>query len=111
MALGRSRDESKEQQWRRWIAQWQTSGLSVAAFCARHGLAAPSFYAWRRTLQRRDDPPAAFMPVQLRPDEVSTPPRPLEVVLPDGRLVRIPAGFDAATLRQLLAALREDASC
>ena len=55
MTLGRSRDESKEQKWRRWIAQWQTSGLSVAAFCARHGLAAPSFYAWRRTLRRRDN--------------------------------------------------------
>jgi transposase-like protein len=111
MALGRLRDESKEQQWRRWIAQWQTSGLSVAVFCARHGLAAPSFYAWRRTLQRRDDPPAAFVPVRLLPDEAPAPTRPLEVVLPDGRLVRVPAGFDAATLRQLLAVLREDASC
>lgn len=111
MALGRSRDESKEQQWRRWIALWQTSGLSVAAFCARHGLAAPSFYAWRRTVLRRDDPPAAFVAVQLRSDEAATPSPPLEVVLPDGRRVRVPAGFDAATLRQLLAVLREDVSC
>jgi transposase-like protein len=111
MALGRSRDDSKEQQWRRWIAQWRTSGLSVAAFCARHGLAAPSFYAWRRTLQRRDSSPAAFVPVQLVADEVPDSGRLLEVVLPDGRLVRVPAGFDAATLRQLLAVLREEPSC
>ena len=48
MAHGRVRDEQKEQQWRRWIAQWRTSGLSVRDFCARHGLATPSFYAWRR---------------------------------------------------------------
>ena len=54
MAPGRARDERKEQQWRRWIAHWQTSGLSVSAFCARHDLSPASFYAWRRTLQRRD---------------------------------------------------------
>jgi hypothetical protein len=30
MAPGRTPDEHKEPQWRRWIARWQTSGLSVA---------------------------------------------------------------------------------
>ena len=110
MAPGRARDEQKERQWRRWIAQWQTSGLNVAAFCARHGLAAPSFYAWRRTVQRRDSPPAPFVSVRLVPDEAPAPAA-LEVVLPDGRLVRVPPGFDAATLRQLLAVLREEPSC
>ena len=53
MAQGKSRDPRKEQQWRRWIQQWQHSGLSVRAFCARHDLAEPSFYAWRRQLQQR----------------------------------------------------------
>jgi hypothetical protein len=111
MALGRLRDESKEQQWRRWIAQWQASGLSVAAFGARHGLTVPSFYAWRRTLRRRDTPPTPFVPVRLVPGPAPAPAGALEVVLPDGRLVRVPTGFDTATLQQLLAVLREDASC
>ena len=31
----------------------------------------------------------------------------LQVVLNSGRIVRVPAGFDAATLRQLLAILEE----
>ena len=53
MALGRVRDEQKEQQWQRRIEQWRASGLSVRDFCDRHGLATPSFYNWRRTLQRR----------------------------------------------------------
>jgi transposase len=109
MAAGRTPDEHKEQQWRRWIARWQTSGLSVAAFCARHDLATASFYAWRRTLQRRDAPPAPFVPVQLVDDP--TPAGPLEVVLADGRVVRVPPGFDAATLRRLLAVLREERPC
>ena len=103
MAPGRARDEHKERRWRRWIALWQTSGLSVAASCARHDLATASFYAWRSTLQRRDAPPAPFVPVQLVDDP--TPAGPLEVVLADGRMVRVAPGFDGATLRQLLAVL------
>jgi len=39
MAHGRARDERKERQWRRWIGEWRASGLSVRAFCDRHGLA------------------------------------------------------------------------
>jgi hypothetical protein len=31
----------------------------------------------------------------------------VEIVLPDGLSVRVSAGFDASTLRQLLAVLRE----
>jgi hypothetical protein len=48
MAPGRARDERKEQQWRRRIAERRASDLSVRAFCTRRGLATPSFYAWRR---------------------------------------------------------------
>src|SRR6266699_1766077 len=101
MAPGRARDELKEQQWRRWIARWQASGLSVTAFCARHGLSPSNFYAWRSTLQRRATPPTPFVPVQLVAD--ATPASALEVVLADGRVVRVASGFDAATLRRLLA--------
>ena len=109
MAPGRARDEQKEHQWRQRIAQWQTSGLTVAAFCARHDLASASFYAWRRTLQRRAAQPPRFVPVQL----VAGPPpaTPLEVVLADGRVVRVAPGFDATTLRQLLAVLRQEPPC
>jgi len=53
MAPDRTRDEGKERQWRRWIARWRASGLSVRDFCDRHGLATPSFYNWRRVLERR----------------------------------------------------------
>ena len=53
MAPGRARDEVKERQWRRRIDQWRVSGLSVRAFCARHGLATASFYFDAATLRRR----------------------------------------------------------
>ena len=64
MTKGKPRDERKEQQWRRWIQKWRASGLSGRAFCTRHGLAQPSFYAWRRELQRRDSASTAA-PVEL----------------------------------------------
>jgi hypothetical protein len=106
MAPGRMRDEQKERQWRRWIDQWRASGLSVQAFCARHDLAPARFYHWRRVLERRAaEEPAAFVPVQVVADAVSAQASALEVVLTDGRAVRIAPGFDAATLRRLLAVL------
>jgi hypothetical protein len=45
MAHGRARDEQKERQWRRWIGEWQASGLSVRAFCEPRGLTVASFYS------------------------------------------------------------------
>ena len=112
MATGRARDERKERQWRRWIYQWRASGLSVRAFCARHDLTSASFYHWRRVLeQRAAEEPAAFVPVQVVADVVPAQASALEVVLVDGRAVRVAPGFDEATLRRLLAVLEGKGSC
>ena len=105
MAHGRPRDERKAQQWRLWINEWQRSGLSVQAFCARRGLATPSFYAWRRTLEQRVAAKTAFVPVQVVADAVPTQTCALVMVLPNSWTVRVAPGFDATTLRQLLAVL------
>jgi hypothetical protein len=111
MALGRTRDEQKERQWGHWIAQWRTSGLSVRDFCARHGLATPSFYAWRRRLQQRAADAPTVVPVQVVADAPPAQVSALELVLADGRIVRVAPGFDAATLRQLLTALEGEGPC
>ena len=111
MAPGRTRDEQKERQWRRWIAQWRTSGLSVRDFCDRHGLATPSFYAWRNRLQQRAADTPAVVAVQVVADAPLAQASALELVLADGRIVRVAPGFDAATLRQLLTALEGERPC
>jgi hypothetical protein len=72
MPTGRARDEQKGSQWRRWIALWQRSGLSVRDFCARRGLASASFYYWRQALARRAAEVPAFLPVQVVAE--ATPP-------------------------------------
>jgi hypothetical protein len=114
MALGKPRDPRKEQQWRRWIHQWQHSDLTVRAFCELHQLSQPSFYAWRRQIQQRDAATASFLPVRVVPDLPVVPPAaitPFEIVLPGNRTLRVAPGFDAATLRQLLALLQEVTGC
>jgi transposase len=110
MAKGKPRDLRKEQLWRQRLREWHASGLTVRAFCERHGLAEPSFYAWRRLLQQRQAEVAAFVPVHIVPDEAPPPAGAVEVLLPGNRSVRVSAGFDAATLRQVLAVL-EDKPC
>ena len=105
MAFSKTRDERKKQQWRGWIGEWRASGLSVRAFCERRGLATHRFYYWRRVLERRPVEKAAFVPVQVVAEAVPALATALEVVLTDGRMVRVAPGFDAATLRQLLAVL------
>lgn len=117
MGVGRPRDPRKRQQWERWLGLWRTSGLTVRAFCRQHGLSEPSFYAWRRTLQPRHRTTAAFVPVRVLVDAapgngriVNDPSASLEIVLTGNRVVRVGPGFDAASLRRLLAVL-EEKSC
>jgi transposase len=112
MSQGKPRDPHKERFWRRMIRLWQRSGLSVRAFCAQHDLAQPSFYAWRRTLADRDAHTVAFVPVEVLPQPLPPPTASavtcgLELLLADGRVLRIGPAFDAPTLRRLLAVLQE----
>lgn len=120
--MARPADPRKEQGWLRHFRRCQRSRLTVREYCDRHQLSEPSFYSWRRTLQQRglladaaapdgprphDDARVAaplFLPVSVAQADATA--QRIEIVLPDGLCVRIGAGFDAATLRQLLALLR-----
>lgn len=114
MALGKPRDLRKEQHWRRWIQQWRRSGLTAREFCGRYHLSLPGFYAWRRTLARRDqqrERSTPFVAVHVVPEDTPAAAACLELVLPGDRVLRIAPGFDAAALRQLLAVLGEGPRC
>jgi len=49
-----ARSAAKEACWRERLQNQAGSGLSVRAFCRREGVSEPSFYSWRRELDKRD---------------------------------------------------------
>jgi hypothetical protein len=121
--MSRLADPRKQQQWLQHIRRWQASRLSVREYCDRHQLREANFYCWKRTLRQRglltvkmasdglaphaDTGGKApfFLPVAVAGADAAT--GRIDLVLPDGWIVRVAAGFDAGTLRQLLAVLRE----
>jgi transposase len=105
---GPEREPAKDKFWRKTLREFATSGQSVRAFCRARQLSEPSFYAWRRTLARRDaaTPPdasatPAFLPVRLA-DAMSAP---MEIVLAGGRCIRLRPPVDRAALSEIIAAL------
>ena len=120
---GPARSAAKERLWRQHVSRQARSKLTVRDFCAQAGISEPSFYTWRSELARRDsvtgrpvrsEPTAPrrttastprFLPVTIAPPVASH----VEVVLPSGLLVRVPAQ-DTAALRTVLDLL-EQRSC
>lgn len=122
MARPEWRDASKERFWRRTLRDFRRSGLTVREFCGQRRLAEHNFYAWRRILAQRDQEtrddavPAEveaprFLPVHVRHDPMPSPVVGIDVVLANGRCLRVPVGFDADLLRQLLRVVEETPTC
>lgn len=110
--MPQKRDPVKEKYWRGLLRQWRRSGLTPREFCVHQGISQPSFYAWRREIAQRDQHPfsrpatATFVKLALD----AAVPSAIEIVVADGRLLRVRSGFDADLLRQLLRLL-EEPSC
>ena len=110
MAHVKARDPRKVQEWTRWIQLWKQSKLTIRALCVHNHLSESSFFAWKRQLNLREKEPD-FVSVRVDADAVDTHnATPIELVLADGRCLRVPSGFDADTLRQLLAVLEGNAA-
>ena len=90
--------------WRQRIAQQEKNGLSIRVFCREQGLSEPAFYAWRQRL-REQNTPVRFALVETKPSSEAA--APIELLLASGDRLRIPS--DAATLRLVLAVLRDPA--
>jgi transposase len=100
-------------EWTKRVTQWQGSGLDAAEFARREGLDVKRLYWWRWKLRSSVAPPIEpqFLPVHV---VTSTPPpvaAPIEIALPNGRVVRVPVGADPATLARVLAIAAEAPAC
>ena len=119
--MGRRSDE-KWEFWRVAIELQRESGLSVAKFCEREGLRPPTFFAWRKKINddneqrsgqtdfsaaqdRRqspsEEPASSFAEVEVFDDQ----PLMIEVVAPNGIVIRVPEMGSARSLKQVVAAL------
>jgi hypothetical protein len=95
---------SKAEVWRELILRQRKSGLTVEVFCQQQGVSGWSFYQWRKRLALNE--PMRFALVETR--EASQPGRAVvELWLSSGDRLQIAPGVDAATLRTVLAVLRE----
>jgi hypothetical protein len=103
--------KGREPYWRLVVARWKQSGLTVRVFCRTEGVNEPMFYWWRRELQRRDQAKPTFLPVHVLVDEAESPAQGLEVVLANGRCLRVGVGFDPHTLVQVVELLEGGRSC
>ena len=90
MPRSRSRRRRSESEWAEILRRFESSGLTVRAFCRRHGLSLSSFQRWRSRLGSAS--PAEF--VELVPTTAATPAVPtsawwLEIALPNGVQLRL----------------------
>jgi len=88
--------------WSERLSRFAAADLSVAAFCAAEGVSVNSFFYWKRQLADPSAPPDAdplFLPVRIAPAAA------VEIVLPNGAMLRITPGCDLAFVRSLIDAL------
>ena len=106
---GNVRDMEKEQYWREIVRGAGQSGMSVREYCLRHGLKESQFHWWQRTLKDRalESPDVgveasfALVSKDSGASQGSTAAG-IELLLSNGRLLRIARGVDEQTLRMVL---------
>jgi hypothetical protein len=54
MPVAGSRNLEREQHWRQLFAEFQTAGLTIAAFCRAKNTVPSQFYDWKKRLAARD---------------------------------------------------------
>ena len=118
-----SRSQSREAYWRKILNEWSCSGLTQAAFCRKRAISVYCLRWWKRELsrrrpasatakgqrkrassKRRSDHPSqpVFLPVSVAPASVL-----LEIVLTNGRVIRVPSGSDLEAIGKLASVLEQ----
>ena len=118
------RDLKKESRWRELVHRQSVSGMSIRGWCRDQGVQEATFQWWRRELARRDverkssgqciaeTQAASFVPVRVTDDATGTKDHsatdhnvsgsPIEIMLTDGRRVRITGTVNRQTLTDVL---------
>lgn len=102
---------SPEKKWRERLIRYQSCRLTVAQFCEREGVSRGSFYRWKRRFSaesfhhtaqpqrsQTSDGSPLFVPVSVQPAAE------VQIELPGGAIVRLPAEADQRLLRSCIQA-------
>ena len=96
-------------EWQKRVERWTKSGQSAKEFAAREGIRKERLVWWRWKLRAEGSGPKEAAPLSFLPVEVVEPKAPLvlrsalmEIVLPNGRVVRVAPGFDLRALGHVL---------
>lgn len=90
------------QTWSKRVAAWRASGQTASEFASGRAYAASTLRWWASQLGRRD---VGFVRVVAAPSPVAAPDAAIEVEV-GGMRVLVRAGFDRATLADVLDVLR-----
>ncbi|RDL42769.1 IS66 family insertion sequence hypothetical protein [Marinomonas piezotolerans] len=83
------------QTWAAHIEKWRSSGLSAKAFCEQERLVYHQFGYWRQKFSSADESPNGSKLVSVELATPSKQARDLEILLPNGVLIR---GIDAGNI-------------
>jgi hypothetical protein len=100
---------ANETEWAERVRQAEASGLSIPAFAAKHQLSKSALYSWRHRLageateaSSRPSAATALAFIRLEPLAQQAAAEPIEVLLRNGRVVRVPLAFDEGVLARVL---------
>jgi hypothetical protein len=111
--------------WRKRIHAQQNSGLSIARYCAQHGLSKSSFYLWRKRLSATGADGVPMVEVIAKSSPTRSSPSlvagardgcgdgcgngcgVIEVVLPGAVVIRVDDRVPVARLREVIVMLRD----
>ena len=103
----RERRRIARRRWEGLLAAQGRSGQSVAAFCREHKLCASHFFWWKKRLGAMGA--EKFVEVKLAAAPALGEDRRVEVVLRNGRSLRVGPGFDRELVGALAAVLESEA--
>jgi hypothetical protein len=108
-AQTQSRRRRSRAQWQALVTAYEASGEALRAFCARHGVAVSTFRHWLKRLDQAaavsptPAPRARLVPVEVLDEPLAG--SGVIVVAGGGVRIEVMPGFDAATLKRVLATL------
>jgi transposase len=89
-------------EWASRVRRWRRSGLTAREFAEREGYNARTLSWWASALRDETSGPAKFIDVTAA---VASALPPLDFVVRETVVIRVRPGFDAALLRDVVAAL------